>query len=70
VIATTDPLGHTTRYTYDTRGNLLTRTDPPSALKRGTSYGRARRGSQAGVLRQGTSGRMSALAKGSPVRRA
>ncbi|MFB7372624.1 putative T7SS-secreted protein [Streptomyces sp. NPDC056222] len=28
VVATTDPLGHTTRFAHDTRGNLLTRTDP------------------------------------------
>ncbi|WP_456154971.1 RHS repeat-associated core domain-containing protein [Streptomyces niveiscabiei] len=34
-LATTDPLGHTTRFTHDPRGNLLTRTDP---LGRTTSF--------------------------------
>nr|WP_079023783.1 RHS repeat domain-containing protein [Streptomyces odonnellii] len=28
ILATANPLGHTTRRTYDPRGNLLTRTDP------------------------------------------
>ncbi|QIJ62110.1 putative T7SS-secreted protein [Streptomyces sp. JB150] len=28
VLATTDPLGHTTRFSYDARGTMLTRTDP------------------------------------------
>ncbi|MEU0673014.1 putative T7SS-secreted protein [Streptomyces sp. NPDC006172] len=28
VLATTDPLGHTTRFRHDASGNLLTRTDP------------------------------------------
>lgn len=36
VVATTDPLGNTTRFSHDARGNLLTRTDP---LGRTTSFG-------------------------------
>jgi len=28
VTSVTDPLGNVTRYTYDTRGNLATSTDP------------------------------------------
>ncbi|MEU6541642.1 RHS repeat-associated core domain-containing protein, partial [Streptomyces sp. NPDC047000] len=31
ILATTDALGHTTRYTHDAHGNVLTRTDPLGA---------------------------------------
>jgi YD repeat-containing protein len=36
VVATTDPVGNTSRFSHDARGNLLTRTDP---LGRTTSFG-------------------------------